>query len=103
MLLSLSYTTRLYNRNKDFEDKGIDIFGPYNMSVKSDFQKFEDSLDLDHLFKNLSNIENETTLRNSIVGMIRTNIKLLKKEPVNNIYLNGVFTKDCFSRIMSSG
>lgn len=86
----------LINHNEDFSDKRIDIFGPYNISIKNNFRNFEDSLDKGHLFKYIGDIENEQTLRNKIIRMIRKSNKVLKKEPINEISNSGVFYKDCF-------
>jgi len=86
----------LNNHNKNFNDKKIDIFGPYNISLKTNFQNFEDSLDKGHLFKYVEVIENEQALRNKIIRMIRNNNSILKKEPTNEINISGVFYKDCF-------
>lgn len=86
----------LINHNKYFEDKGIDIFGPYNMSEKSDFQNFKDILDKGHIFNYIGNIEDETTLRDRIVRMIRSKNKILKEDPKYKIVSSGVFYKDCF-------
>lgn len=86
----------LSNHNKNFNDKKIDFFGPYNISLKTNFRNFEDSLDKGHLFKYIGGVENEQTLRNSIIRMIRNNNKILKNEPTNEISSSGVFYKDCF-------
>jgi len=86
----------LTNHNNDFSDKSIDIYGPYNISVKSDFQNFEDSLNKEKLFNYIGDIENETTLRKKVIRMIRNNSKVLKNEPTNEIYSSGVFYKDCY-------
>ena len=86
----------LVNHNEEYNDKIIEIFGPYNIGVKTTFQEFELSLSKGLFLKYIGDIENEMVLRNKIIVMVRKQNRILKEEPKNEITSNGVFYKDCF-------
>ena len=86
----------LINHNREFSDKRIDIFGPYNTSEKDNILNIEEIFNSGRIFEYIENKENGYNLGNILERLIRNNIRTLKEEPRNKIGNSGRFYKDSF-------